>query len=84
MPRQSAPADIAAFLRAGIEGTYRDRRGRVVLGDLIVAIDREAVESSLDLILLLERYRAGDRVTVGILSSGERRDVEVVLGPSRE
>ena len=70
--------------RAGIEGTYRDRRGRVVLGDLIVAIDREAVESSLDLILLLERYRAGDRVTVGILSSGERRDVEVVLGPSRE
>ena len=69
--------------RAGLEPTYRDRRGRVVLGDLIVAVDGRKVESGLDLILLLERYRSGDRVTVGLERDGDRRDVEIVLGPSR-
>ena len=69
--------------RAGLEATYRDRRGRVVLGDVIVTLDGKAVESSLDLILLLERYRAGDRVAVGIKRGDDRRDVDVVLGPSR-
>jgi len=69
--------------RAGLEATYRDRRGRVVLGDLIVALDGQKVESGLDLILLLERYRSDDRVTVDLERGDERRTVEVVLGSSR-
>ncbi len=69
--------------RSGLQGTYRDRRGRVELGDVIVSVDGQTVESSLDLILLLERYRVGDRVDVGVARNGERRDVEVVLGPAR-
>ncbi len=69
--------------RAGLQPTYQDRRGRVVPGDLIVALDGREVSSRLDLILLLERYRPGDRVKVSIERGGERRDVEVVLGPSR-
>ena len=69
--------------RARLEGTYRDRRGRLVLGDVIDTLDGREVKSGLDLILLLERYRAGDRVTVGVTRDGKRRDVEVVLGPSR-
>ena len=69
--------------RAGLRPTLRGRRGRVVLGDLIVTLDGQKVESGLDLVLLLERYRAGDRVTVGIDRDGERRQVEIVLGPSR-
>ncbi|MFQ5349793.1 MAG: S1C family serine protease [Thermoanaerobaculia bacterium] len=69
--------------RAGLEPTYRDRRGRVVLGDLIVAVDGRKVESGLDLILLLERYRAGDRVTVSVARNGDRRGVDVVLGATR-
>jgi S1-C subfamily serine protease len=69
--------------RAGLEPTYWDRRGRVVLGDLIVAIDGHEVESSLDLILLLERYRSEDRVTVDVDRGGDRRQVEIVLRPSR-
>ena len=68
---------------AGLQPTYRDRRGRVVPGDLIVSLDGRAVESGLDLILLLERYRAGDRVLVGVERDGEKRQVEVVLGPTR-
>ena len=69
--------------RAGLEPAYLDRRGRVVLGDLIVSVDGRPVTSGLDLILLLERYRAGDRVTVGVQRGDERRDVQVVLGRSR-
>jgi S1-C subfamily serine protease len=69
--------------RAGLQPTFRDRRGRVVLGDLIVSVEGQEVEASLDLTLLLERFRAGDRVTVGVERDGDHRDVEVVLGPSR-
>ncbi len=67
--------------RAGLRGTYRDARGRVELGDVIVSLDGAKVASRLDLILLLERYRVGDRVTLGIERQGRRIDVEVVLGP---
>jgi S1-C subfamily serine protease len=67
--------------RAGLESTYRDRRGQVVLGDLIVELDGQKVESRLDLILLLERYRAGDRVTLVVERDGSRHEVEVALGP---
>ena len=34
--------------RAGIQPTYRDTRGRVVLGDLIVAVDGREIASGLD------------------------------------
>ncbi len=67
--------------RAGLQATYRDRRGGVVLGDAVVAIDGEAVASRQDVVLLLERYRGGDRVRVTVERDGRRRDVEVVLGP---
>ena len=67
--------------RAGLRGTYRDRRGRVELGDVIVELDGQPVSSDLDLILLLERYRVGDRVQVGVEREGRRIDLEVVLGP---
>ena len=69
--------------RAGLQPTYEDRRGRIVLGDLIVAVDGNEVSSDLDLILQLERYRPGDRVVVTAERDGRSRDVEVVLGPSR-
>ena len=69
--------------RAGLEPSYIDRRGRLVLGDLIVAVDGRPITSGLDLILSLERYRAGDSVIVGVQRRDERRDVEVVLGRSR-
>ena len=69
--------------RAGLQPTYRDRRGRLVLGDLIVSLDGRPVASGLDLILLLERYRPGDRVVVGVERDGRRRDTEVELGPTR-
>lgn len=65
---------------AGIRPTRRDRRGRLELGDLIVAVDGEPVASSADLLLALERHRPGATVTVTLERDGTRRDVAVVLG----
>jgi S1-C subfamily serine protease len=66
--------------RAGIRATYRDRRGRVELGDIIVAIDGEPVQSPADLRLLLEQRQVGETVEVTVLRDAERKTLEVELG----
>jgi len=65
--------------RAGLRATTRDERGRLSLGDIIVAIEGEPVHSSSDLLLLLEQRDAGDTVRVTISRNGKERDVTVVL-----
>jgi S1-C subfamily serine protease len=65
--------------RAGLHPTVRDERGHVVLGDIIVAIDGQAVRSSGDLVLLLEQHEAGETVRVTVARGGAQRDVRVVL-----
>ena len=69
--------------RAGIRPAYRDRRGRVMVGDVIVALDGEKVQSGGELGLLLERHREGDVVTVTIEREGDKKDVRLKLGASR-
>ena len=56
-----------------------DDRGRLLLGDIIVAIEGEPVRSSSDLLLLLEQRDAGDSVRVTIVSKGKEHDVRAVL-----
>ncbi|MDH4198092.1 MAG: trypsin-like peptidase domain-containing protein, partial [Candidatus Aminicenantes bacterium] len=56
VPRGSEPA------RAGLEGLYRDRRGRLFLADVIKAIDRKPVRSYDDLYAALEEHKIGDTV----------------------
>jgi S1-C subfamily serine protease len=65
---------------AGLRPTRRDRRGRVVLGDVIVAIDGQPVRSDDELRLRLEQRRAGDSITVTVDRDGRQRDLEVRLG----
>ena len=68
--------------RAGLRGTYRDRSGRLVVGDVIVAIDDTPIRTSDDLLLALERRREGEIVRVTILRDlSEQLTVEVRLGP---
>ncbi len=68
--------------RAGIKPTRRDARGQALLGDVIVAIDGEAVKDNNDLILLLETKKAGDRVQVELMRDGRREAVMVTLTSS--
>lgn len=72
-------AEGSAAERAGLQPTYRDRSGRIHLGDAIVGINGEKVESSNDLILILEKYKAGDNVKVKIIREEQEREVTVRL-----
>lgn len=69
--------------RAGLQPTYRDRSGRIRLGDAIVAINGEKVKSGNELILILEKYKAGDVVRLKILRDGKEVEVEVKLDSSK-
>ena len=69
--------------RAGIRPTRRDRRGRIVLGDVILAIDDDRVRSPGEVRLALEGRREGETVTVRISRGGREREVRITLGASR-
>jgi S1-C subfamily serine protease len=69
--------------RAGIKPAYRDRRGRVVVGDVIVAIDGEPIRTGGELGLALEKRRENDTVVVTLDREGREEDVQVTLGAPR-
>ncbi len=72
------PADAA-----GLAGASRNARGEIVLGDVIMAIDGQAVRSNDDYLSLLEKRKAGQTVTVTVRRGDDRRDVEVTLSESQ-
>lgn len=69
--------------QAGIRPVYRDRRGRIVVGDVIVAVNEEPVRSGGELGLALEGFREGDTVTVTVQREGEEKNLRVTLGAVR-
>lgn len=82
-----APGGPAA--QAGLRPTRRVRTGEFVLGDLIVAMDRQPVESVEGLFTALESHQPGDKVKLTIVrnprsAAKETLDVEVTLGAPEE
>ncbi len=68
-----------AAAAAGMMPTRYDREGNVVLGDIIVSIDGQAVKTSDDLYKILERYNVGDEVRVEIIRAGRSRTLKIRL-----
>ena len=71
--------------RAGLRGGEQQQevRSRQVRtgGDIIVAIDGQAIKRPEDFVAYLEQNkRAGDNVTLTIVRNGQRQDVQVTLG----
>jgi S1-C subfamily serine protease len=66
---------------AGLQGTFRDAEGRLILGDIIVGIGSDAVKSTNDLLNALEKRRVGDKVEVRIVRADRRLSVTVTLQP---
>jgi len=70
--------------QAGLVGSYRslDINGRRIRigGDVIVALDGQAVDSIQNLQADLQQDSAGQVVTLTILRNGLQRDVQVTLG----
>lgn len=68
--------------RAGLRGTTLTRRG-VSLGDIIVAINGEAIKNYDDLYNVLDRHQPGEKVKIGVKRGDQLLDVtaELVLLP---
>ncbi len=65
--------------KAGIRPTRRGSDGQVVLGDVIVAIDGEAVDDSDELFRKLDNRKVGEKVGVTVVRGEEKVEVEVTL-----
>ncbi len=72
-------AEGSAAHGAGLVGMRRDGQGQLILGDVIVAIERQPVRSLDDLMRLLDRYDVGDTVQVAIVRNGQREILPVTL-----
>jgi len=65
--------------RAGLQGTSRAANGRLILGDIIQAINGDEVSSLGQLETILDRYAPGNEVTVTILRQDQTREVRIQL-----
>ncbi len=75
--RDVAPGGPAE--KAGIEGLGRDRSGKILLGDVIVAVDGQGIRGSDDLMHAFESRGVGARLTVTLERDGRRRDAKLEL-----
>lgn len=73
----SSPAQIV-----GLRPTTRNNRGEIELGDIITAIDNQAITSNNDLFIALEKYAPGDVITISYDREGKDRALELTLGSS--
>ena len=69
-----SPAD-----EAGIRPTRRNRRGDIVLGDIITAIDGKEVESGSDYLAMRDKFEEGQKVTVTLRRGDQTLTREVTL-----
>lgn len=64
----------------GIKPTQRDGMGRLILGDIIIAIDGAPVGDPNDLYRILDRHEVGDNVRVMLQRGPAQAEVMIPLG----
>jgi len=69
--------------RSGLKPTRRNQQGSIVLGDVITAINGEPVTNRGELILILEKYKPGEKVRLDITRDYERVEVELTFDSMR-
>jgi serine protease DegQ len=81
-PELAEQFDLGVESGAGIErvepGSAADAAG-LRGGDVIVAFEGKGIATVEDLFARLRQFRPGDRVTLGVVRDGERRQVDVTL-----
>ena len=68
------PAD-----RAGIKGVWRNFRGDMQLGDVIVSIDGKPIKSADDYLSFMEKHKPGDTVVITTRRDGREKTFEIRL-----
>lgn len=74
---QVAGNSLAA--KAGLLPTSRGFAGKIVLGDIIVAIDGKPVKNKAEIYKILDDYSVGDTVTLKIQRGGRSLELPLVL-----
>lgn len=64
---------------AGLKGIVQTRRGEIIPGDIITAIEGKPVDSVGKLVALLDDYRVGDKIKLAVMRQGKSREVQVML-----
>jgi S1-C subfamily serine protease len=64
---------------AGLRGVTTDAAGRLVPGDIVVAVEGTAVESVARLLSRLDEHQVGDSVRLTLVRDGRRTDVHAKL-----
>jgi S1-C subfamily serine protease len=70
-----------AAQRAGLRGLRQDSYGDVILGDIIMAVDGEAMNTIDDLYRFLDKKQINDDVQVEIYRDGRRQTIPLKLIP---
>lgn len=63
----------------GLKATKRDEVGRIVLGDVIVAVNGQTVSTVEDLLTAVEERQVGDKVRVTVKRGGQNKDFYITL-----
>ena len=82
LPKGVAIVQVASgspAARAGLQPFRRGSRGEVVGGDVITAINDEAINDVDDMLALLEKRNPGESVTLSLWRGGQSRKQAVVL-----
>ena len=60
----------------------QDRFGNFTAGDVITGINNAKISNYSDLVLTLEKFQPGQKVTLQINRDGNKKNVDIVLGSS--
>ncbi len=65
--------------KAGLEGMQKDRRGRYILGDILLEIDGQEVNNYDEIFNVLDKYSVGDQVTIQFMRGDEKKRTKIKL-----
>ncbi|MEZ4908513.1 MAG: trypsin-like peptidase domain-containing protein [Saprospiraceae bacterium] len=68
----------SAAQKAGFKGTQKNS-----IGDVIIKINDTEISNNGDLVLALEKYKAGDQVTVTVLRDNKEKKLSIILDSSK-
>ena len=68
--------------KGGLQPTRRSANGDIIVGDLIVEINGEPIESNNDLFLTLEKFEPGQQIHLKVKRKDQISDLTITLGSS--
>jgi len=74
---------MGLYVKSVTEGSAAEKAG-IMIGDIIIGIEGEAITTSADLKRIVNKYKAGDTITITVERSGEDIDIPLTLQDAAE